>query len=107
MYVKKKVTDIYLTLASFATNEGVSTASNFNEVKRNVPTGHENEYAIFKNAHNRTDLAVPSQGITFSFPGDLTGPIIRIAVHKRNATKAVGYSQGELWYWAGLKNVMP
>lgn len=104
LYVKNKVTDIHLTSASFATNDGVSTSSNFNEVKASFPMGHEDEYAIFETGHNRTDWAVPSQGITFTFSGDLAGPMVRIAVYKRNATKTVGYSQGELWYWTGIQN---
>jgi hypothetical protein len=102
VYVKNKVTEIHLTSDSFSTSEGVSTSSNFDEVKRYFPMGREAEYAIFENGHNRTDWIAPSQGITFTFSGDLTGPILWIAVHKRNATKTVGYSRGDEWYWTGL-----
>jgi hypothetical protein len=77
-------------------------SSSFDEVKRDLPMGREDEYTVFENGHSRSDWIVPSQGITLTFSGDLTGPLVRIAVHKRNATKTVGYSQGDLWYWAGL-----
>jgi len=104
VYVKNKVTDIHLTSASFSTGHGVSTSSSFDDIKRNFPMGHEDEYAIFENGHNRTDWIVPSQGITFTFSGDLTGPVLRIAVHKKNSIKTVGYSQAESWYWTGLQD---
>lgn len=103
VYVTNKVTDIHLTSASFSTSGGISTSSSFDEVKRDFPMGHVDEYAVFENGHNRVDWTDVSQGITLTFSGDLTGPVIRIAVHKKNATKTVGYSQGELWYWIGLQ----
>jgi hypothetical protein len=102
VYVMNKVTDIHLTSASFSTSGGVSASSSFDDVKHEFPIGREDEYAVFENGHNRMDWIVPSQGITFTFSGDSTGPLVRIAVHKRNAAKTVGYSRGELWYWTGL-----
>lgn len=102
VYVMNKVTDIHLTSASFSTSGGISTSSSFDEVKRDFPMGREDEYTVFENGHIRTDWIAPSQGITFTFSGDLTGPLVRIAIHKRNTTKTVGYSQGESWYWTGL-----
>jgi hypothetical protein len=98
LYEENRVSEIHFTSKSFVTSEGVSVDSSFSEIKRVFPDGVEDEYAIFETGHNRADWIVKGSGITFTFAGDFEGPVVRIVVHKKNATKLFGYSD-QPWYW--------
>lgn len=99
IYERNKVVDVHVTSNSFKTKEGISTSSNFSEIRNSFPNGRENEYVVFSSGQNRVDWTVKDEGITFTFSGDTEGPVIRISIHRKGKHKATGYSEGDEWYW--------
>lgn len=99
IFDKDRLTDIHVTSSKFIVACGVSSKSDFSEVKACFPNGVESDYVIFGSGKNRVDWVDINNGITFTFAGDQSGPIVRIAIHRPGVSKRVGYSEGDEWYW--------
>lgn len=94
-----KIIEIHTSENKYKTTSNISLESNYSDVKKSFPHGIEDEFGLFESDRNRVDWVDTSKGITFSFADDSSGPMVRIIVHKRSATKLIGYSVGDDWYW--------
>jgi len=98
VYAKGSVVEVHASSSAFQTKSGISTACGFSDVKAGYPKGTESEYTLLFNGKNRYDWVVKELGITFSFAGDESGPMLVLAVYVPGQEKVVGYSDDE-WYW--------
>lgn len=97
-YSKGAVLEIHASSPRFQTEERLSTACSFQDVEHFYSQGKGDEYSLLSNGKNRFDWTEKDQGITFSFAGDRSGPMLLIVIHKPGRRKTIGYSKDD-WYW--------